>query len=115
MQSKWIAPKSNRNGIVLSHLLNINIGFKFTADDKDGDKSTTKSYHRIIEAFKFAYAYRALLGDPDHENGTYEVGEKQQPHSIRHLWELYVANGLSYVLTILTGLKPCNPLFHDQS
>jgi gamma-glutamyltranspeptidase/glutathione hydrolase/leukotriene-C4 hydrolase len=49
------------------------LGFHFSSEDNDGDENVIRSYHRIIEAFKFSYAYRALLGDPDHESGIEEV------------------------------------------
>eukprot|EP00731_Ephydatia_muelleri_P000924 Em0001g924a len=47
------------SGAVVALVLNILEGYNFTSQDFGG-----LSYHRIVEAFKFAYAQRMKLGDP---------------------------------------------------
>lgn len=59
------------SGAVLSLIMNIVKGYNMTAADRKDINSTVLTYHRIVEAFKFAYAYRALLGDED----FWDVGE----------------------------------------
>ncbi|CAH3021300.1 unnamed protein product [Porites evermanni] len=57
---KWYTNPPPGSGAVLSMILNI------LKDSRKDLNSSILTYHRIIEAFKFAYAYRALLGDEDY-------------------------------------------------
>lgn len=54
-------------GAVVLEILNILKGYHFSPDDVDVKdlKRTATTYHRIIEAIKFAFAHRTKLGDPD--------------------------------------------------
>jgi len=66
----WYSTPPPGSGVVLSFILNILKGYNMKPSDRQGINNSVLTYHRIVEAFKFAYAYRALLGDQDFANVT---------------------------------------------
>lgn len=74
-------------GPVLALTLNILDGYKMGPSDLDSNP--VRTYHRIIEAFKFAYKYRSLLADPDYEKDVdktvKEMMSTKLAHELRHL------------------------------
>ena len=55
---------------LLSIYILLHVGMDLKSDDMSTTAKTADTYHKIIEAMKFAYADRKLLGDPDYDNVT---------------------------------------------
>ncbi|XP_068085022.1 scoloptoxin SSD14 isoform X2 [Anabrus simplex] len=58
------------SGALLGFILNILSGYNFTNKSVADIDSTISTYHRMIEAFKFAFGKRTELGDPSYVNVT---------------------------------------------
>ncbi|XP_044019439.1 glutathione hydrolase 1 proenzyme-like [Aphidius gifuensis] len=58
------------SGGLLVLMLNIFDEFKFTRESIIGQENKIKTHHRIIETWKYAYAIRSQMGDPDFTDMT---------------------------------------------
>ena len=53
------------DGLLVCYNLNHYLGYNFSPDDLEDEEDRILVYHRMVEAFKFAYAKRSDLGDED--------------------------------------------------
>ncbi|XP_031558252.1 glutathione hydrolase 1 proenzyme-like [Actinia tenebrosa] len=67
------------SGPLMNLILNILKGYNMTAKDRSNVNASSLAYHRIAEAFKFAFAYRSRLADPDFVNVSQVVRELLNP------------------------------------
>ncbi|XP_011312024.1 gamma-glutamyltranspeptidase 1 isoform X2 [Fopius arisanus] len=61
--TRVFAPNLPSSGALLTFVLNILDEFKFTSSSLEGWNNTIRTYHRIIETWKFAYSMRSKMGD----------------------------------------------------
>lgn len=64
------------SGILLGFIMNMLDGYGFNRESLSDTNNSILTYHRIIEAFKYAYAKRTELGDTNFINIT-EVSPKK--------------------------------------
>ncbi|RUS90195.1 hypothetical protein EGW08_002074 [Elysia chlorotica] len=83
-----ISPPPPSSGVVLSFMLNLLNGYDLKPDDIGSLDARILTYHRTIEAFKFAYAKRTALADEDFVDVKELVANltsKAYADDIRHL------------------------------
>ncbi|UJR22671.1 hypothetical protein I4U23_025709 [Adineta vaga] len=101
------APSS---GPILTFILNILRGYNVHADDLKDTRTAALFYHRLIEAFKFAYAKRSELSDPsviNIDNLIRNLTSKEYADSVRAQIHDYKTYGFEhYGGTWLDKVKP---------
>ncbi|XP_013421791.1 glutathione hydrolase 1 proenzyme [Lingula anatina] len=66
---KVYTPRPPSSGAVYQFILNILQGYNFTTQELHGSHAV-RTYHRMVEAMKFAYAKRTEFGDEDYLRNT---------------------------------------------
>ncbi|CAC5387673.1 GGT1_5 [Mytilus coruscus] len=97
-------------GPVWLFIMNIMDGYNITPESVLPEKSELLTYHRLVEAFKFAYAKRTDLGDPEFVPNVTAVVKNLTSRSyadgIRHkIWDNQTHDYMYYGPTFYDKLK----------
>lgn len=97
----WYTVPPPSSGPVITLLLNILKGYNMTSESRANTANSSLTYHRIIEAFKFGFSWRAHLGDPAFNNDTNEIVSKMTnqtfAESLRQkIWDNQTHSNASY-------------------
>ncbi|XP_060064170.1 glutathione hydrolase 1 proenzyme-like [Ylistrum balloti] len=71
--SSVFSPPPPSSGAVYEMILNILDEFRMSSDSISTPQKEVLAWHRIVEAFKFAYAKRSSLGDGDGEDDAFRA------------------------------------------
>ncbi|XP_020609879.1 gamma-glutamyltranspeptidase 1-like [Orbicella faveolata] len=93
----WYTAPPPASGPVITLILNILKGYNMTAESRD----SPLTFHRVIEAFKFGYSWRSLLGDPAFNDGMNETVAKMTNETFaeilrRKIWDNQTHSNASY-------------------
>ncbi|XP_061196443.1 glutathione hydrolase 1 proenzyme-like [Saccostrea echinata] len=112
--STIFTPPPPSSGAVYAMIFNIADKYGFTPDSVSTPEKSILTWHRIVEAMKFAYAKRSNLGDPDKESQSFKENINSLIYNMTSSsYAEYVRSKISDSTTQDTIFY--GPTYHDSS